>query len=290
MEAQPVDKKEIAATRRRHERSLLQKRLQEEEAYEFANILENCGREMHLQCVACGHKSIAEVRCKKRWCPSCAYFVAVERVAKYRAAASRFTWPLFVTLTVPNSVDVEGLARIKTAWGKFRRRKLIRDRVKSGIVGFEITNKGNGWHPHIHALLDCRWLSIWTPEPNRSDNAEEKARKFAAAADELSRTWAECAGFDKCSVLARRADKMALVEVLKYSCKGSELIESPDPVAPLIELMQGMRLMTTFGEIRKWMADASAEEEETGGGCQCKQCQATGTTIPESAVQYLMRS
>ena len=271
-----------------HERELLSKKLLSEHEYDLCNILDHCGDEIDLTCVACGNRTHAAVRCKKRWCPSCAYYVAVERVAKYRHAASCFRWPLFVTLTVPNTVDVEGLKRIKTAWGKFRRRKLVRDKVKSGIVGFEVTNKGNGWHPHIHALLDCRWLSIWVPEPNRGDNEEEKRRKFTAAAEELGAIWSECAGHDKCSVLARRADKDALVEVLKYSCKGSELIDCKDAVGPLIHLMQNMRLMTTFGEIRKFKKDEDCEDST--GGCTCKNCAATGTIIPTSSVNYLMRS
>lgn len=270
------------------EKDSLVDRLWEEESDDLAEILLNCGKTLKLICVNCGTQRDAKIRCKKRWCPVCAYYVAVDRVSKYRDIVDDFQWPLFVTLTVRNTVDVEGLLRLKESWGKFRRRKLIRDKVKSGIVGYEVTNKGQGWHPHIHALLDCRWLSLHVPEPTRKDNREEKERKYMAAADELGRAWADCTGQEIASVRARRGDANALIEVLKYSCKGSELIKCDEPVTPLIRLMQGMRLMTTFGEIRKIAKDQDPEEGEASG-CQCETCKMHGTTIPLSAANHAAR-
>lgn len=281
-------KKEEREAQREDQKNQLMSKLILEESDDLVNILEACGKIIELICVNCGNPRDAHVRCKKRWCPVCAYYVAVDRVSRYRSLVARFQWPLFVTLTVPNCPDVEGLVRLKKSWGKFRKRKLIRDRVTSGIVGFEITNKGKGWHPHIHCLLDCRWLSVYVPEPTRKDNREEKERKCRAAAEELGRIWSDCCGIPFSSVMARRGDADALVEVLKYSCKGSELIECEDRVTPLIRLMQGMRLMTTFGEIRKMLKDEDPEEGEVSG-CQCPSCQMTGTTIPLSAAKYLMR-
>lgn len=291
--AEKSAKAEAAIARRVSDREKLKQRLYREGAYDLAQKLEACGNDLHLECINCGHKRIAETRCKKRWCPSCAYFIAAERVDKYRAAAAEFEWPLFVTLTVQNSIDVEGLTRLKAAWGKMRRRKLIREKVKSGIIGYEVTNKGKGWHPHLHALLDCRWLSLHVPEPNRKDSAEEKKRKCQAAADELSRLWADVLGQKTASVKVRRGDANALVEVLKYSCKGSELVECAEDVSPLIYLMQGMRLMTTFGEIRKTMQDESTEEDEEiepiDKGCQCPSCRARGTTMPSDIINRMLR-
>jgi hypothetical protein len=281
--------KEERETLRDDEKSLLENRLREEESEDLAEILADCGRELKLICVNCGTHRSAKIRCKKRWCPVCAYYVAVDRVQKYREAVSHFQWPLFVTLTVPNTPDVEGLVRLKESWGKFRRRKLIRDRVVSGVVGYEVTNKGKGWHPHIHALLDCRWLSIHIPEPTRRDNVEQKMQKCKLAAEELGRIWSDCCGVEHSSVLARRGDSDALIEVLKYSCKGSELIACDDRITPLIRLMQGMRLMTTFGEIRKRIQDEDLEKEEGDTGCQCEKCKMFKTTIPLTAAQFLMR-
>lgn len=277
-----------AEIRRAATRESLKERLRRENAHEFAAMLEACGNKIGLTCAMCGNRKSALTRCKKRWCPSCAYYIAAERCAKYREAASRFKWPLFVTLTVRNTIDPEGLARLKKSWGKMRRRKLIADKVKSGIIGYEMTNKGNGWHPHLHALLDCRWLSLHVPEPNARDSAAEKERKCKAAAEELSTLWAEVTGQETASVKVRRGKEDALIEVLKYSVKGSDLLAMPaeERAAAMIEVMSGMRLMTTFGEIRKEMAAADAEEEDNDGGCQCENCGRTGTMIPDQIINH----
>jgi hypothetical protein len=271
-------------------RDRLRDRLMAEDADDLAAMLEKCGNDVRLRCVACTHLVIGESRCEKRWCPVCAYHIAAERVKKYEAAAGRFRWPLFVTLTIQNTPDPEGLMRLKKWWQKFRRRKLIRECVRSGIVGFEITNKGRGWHPHIHCLLDCQWLSLYVPEPNRTDSAEKKRQKCQAAAEELSRAWADLTGQETASVKVRRGDAAALVEVLKYSCKGSELLKCAEPVAPLIRLMLGCRLMSTFGEIRKEMQDEDLEEEKTESPCQCEFCGAKGSLVPENCCPVTMPS
>ena len=282
--------KQLAAKERREsERDEIRARLLLEIRHDLWSKISACGDALPLTCVACGDRTVASIRCKKRWCPCCAYNIAAERVSKYRLAATRFEWPLFITLTIRNSADVDSLREIKKSFGKWRRRKLIRMKIKSGIVGFEVTNKGNGWHPHIHMLVDCRWLSIHVPEPNRKDTGEEKKRKCQAAAEELERCWSSCSNQDKTSVKIRRGDSDALIEVLKYSCKGSELAECREAIAPLIDVMESMRLMTTFGEVRKTMKDEDVEEEESKT-CECKGCRGIGTILPDSVLAFAMRS
>lgn len=279
---------ERAKARRVEDRELLRARLERESRPDLVRKLDGCGDDLPLTCVNCGHKKVASIRCKKRWCPSCAYYIAAERVAKYKDIAARFQWPLFVTLTVRNSPDVESLRVMKDAFSRWRRRKLIATKVRSGIVGFEVTNKSQGWHPHCHMLLDCQWLSLHVPEPTRRDSKEEKARKCQAAAMELERLWADVVGQDSASVHVRRGDSDALVEVLKYSCKGSELIECRESASDLIDVMEGMRLMTTFGAIRKELKDAAefdAEQEEISG-CQCPDCRQIGTIIPDKFIRF----
>lgn len=274
-----------AKERRNREREELKERLLRECRADLHRKLAACGEDIALICVNCGTKKRASIRCKKRWCPDCAYYIAAERVAKYKGIAERFQWPLFVTLTMKNTIDADGLREMKKAFGKWRRRKLIATKVRSGIVGFEVTNKGAGWHPHCHMLLDCQWLSLWVPEPTRRDSAEEKKRKCLAAADELGRLWADVLKQDTASVHIRRGDANALVEVLKYSCKGSELVNCHGSASDLIDVMESMRLMTTFGEIRKIQKDEDLEEGDTEG-CTCPACQARGTIMPEKYIQF----
>lgn len=282
------EKREASKARRISEREKLRERLLREKRPDLWNKLAGCGDDLPLICVECGEKKTATVKCKRRWCPVCCYYIAAERVSKYRNIVNKFQWPLFVTLTIENTVDVDGLKQIKGYFGRWRRRKLVREKVKSGIVGFEMTNIGNGWHPHCHMLLDCQWLSLHVPEPNRSDSKSEKKRKCMAAAQELERLWSSISGQSTSSVKVRRGDSLALVEVLKYSVKGSELLEMDEPCSSVIDVMEGMRLMTTFGEIRKVKKDELVEEGEVTG-CQCEKCKCVGTIVPESCIQFMMR-
>lgn len=263
------------------------RRLADEGAMDLHNKLADCGLELGLSCSNCGYRRIVQTSCDRRWCPVCAWRIAAARCDKYRVAAGRFAWPLFVTLTIRNTIDVEGLVTLKKQWARFRRRKLILQKVRSGIVGFEVTNNGQGWHPHIHALLDCRWLSLHTPEPRRNDAPEEKKRKLQAAADELQRLWSEVVDQPQSSVKIRRADATALIEVLKYSVKGSTLLDCPTRITELIRLMDTMRLMTTFGAIRKEMPDADPADEIPEK--PCPQCGEVHGMMTDAAINYLTR-
>lgn len=282
------DRAQQAHDRCAADRIKLAERLRSEDAHDLAKLLDTCGQEMRMVCCNCGFFKSVETKCKKRWCPSCARGIAAERVAKYASAAARFEWPLFVTLTIRNTTDPEGLKEIKRAWRLMRRRTLITKRVRSGIVGFEVTNKGNGWHPHLHALLDCKWLALYVPEPTRSDNAEKVALKCRAAAEELTTLWSSIVKQPTASVAVRRANAAALVEVLKYSCKGSELLACKDRVADLIYLMQRMRLMSTFGEIRRETPDEDLEDE-TKQKATCENCGNESTFVPADIVGILTR-
>lgn len=286
---EPNPKRLAREQARRRERAALMERLSADGDTDLAEILEKCAQIRTLKCCHCGHCHKVETRCKKRWCPSCAYFVSVERVNKYAALADKFQWPLFVTLTVKNSIDPEGLRTLKKQWSKFRRRKIISRQVRSGIVGFEVTNIGNGWHPHIHALLDCRWLSIHIPEPTRNDNATAKAAKCRAAAEELQTVWAKQIGQPSASVAVRRADSVALIEVLKYAVKPQTLAESKERPGDIIRVMQGMRMMTTFGAIRKKVEDQDTEApDDTSTGMPCPECGEAAGWIPEEVFNRIL--
>lgn len=280
-------KKPAHAVHREQLRDKLMKRLEDEGADDLIKQLSPCGDGLGLTCTHCGNRRVVTVRCERRWCPVCAYYIAAARVAKYKAAAQRFAYPLFVTLTVRNSEDPELLTHVKKSWQKFRRRKIIADRCRSGIVGYEMTNKGNGWHPHLHALLDCRWLAVHVPEPRRSDPPEEVTRKLHAAQRELINMWADVVGQEHASVFVRRANAAALIETLKYAIKAGDLVQAQDEIAPMIRIMDQMRMISTFGEIRKEMQDENVEPDKPQ--CKCEQCGEAGCMITDRALSFLNR-
>ena len=191
-------------------------RLRDEDAEDLIGPMEECGAKMKMVCVCCGTTKDAPIRCKRRYCPSCQPKMAAEKVAKWSAAINTIRWPLFVTLTMTNSTDPESIKFIKKRWSAFRRRKLITKKVKGGVATFEITNKGNGWHPHIHAIMDCRWLSLHVPEPLRRDPAEVVEMKCQMAKRELSALWGQQIGQEWASVDVSRvkSGKTIAMEVI----------------------------------------------------------------------------
>src|SRR5204862_1110655 len=119
-----------------------------------------------------GYRHKAEKRCKKKWCPVCVRGIATKRSIKFSRAAALMRWPMHLTLTVRNVADDDDhdfVRRLRRNFGKLRHRKIWKNNVTGGVAGIEVTNKGKGWHPHLHALIDCRWLAIDTPAPQRGE-------------------------------------------------------------------------------------------------------------------------
>lgn len=273
---------ESARERGIREREELKTRLYREGAFSLAQKLEPCGKPFGIRCVSCGDGRMVETACRRRWCPACAWLVARERVEKYRNAAGRMAWPLFVTLTMPNTDSPEGIRTIRDAWAKMRRRKLIVDRVKGGIVTVECTNTGKGWHPHLHALIDCEWLAIHTPPPTRRDSAAVVRQKCDHARLELSAVWSDVLKVNQSIVLAIRKEPGHCINyALKYAVKAADLIACQEPIAPLIEVIQKSRMLSTFGTLREKGLDD--EEEEKPCAC-CRNCGAVDSIVPESVI------
>lgn len=211
--------------------------------------------------------------------------VSAQRVNRWEHAIAQLQWPLFVTLTIPNSQDPESIKQLKKDWSKFRRRKLVRDKVKGGVAAFEITNKGNGWHPHIHAVCDSRWFSFDVPEPLRTDSAEMVKHKCSMAQKEVSSLWAEVIGEEASVVWIQRVKQKETVarEILKYCMKGDELIESPDPIAPMLRVLKSTRMLAGWGSLYP----TPSPDEEDKPSVQCEDCGEEKTFLPADVVSFM---
>jgi len=269
-------------------RDALADRLRREGADDLAIKLDRCGQDMNLVCVNCGTSKKTITHCKLKWCPACQRMIAAKRSNRLKNALLKFEFPLFVTLTMANSEDPESVRILRRAFGKLRNRRLWKDTVRGGVAAIEITNIGNGWHPHLHAFVDCQWLAIKTPQPPRNLKRADKEIYYEYAKKELSMTWAGILGQDEAIVLATRAQGAKTVkEVLKYSVKGSDLIDSPDPIAPMIRMLEMTRLITTFGSL--YGMGKQLDEEEEKHECQCEKCKEVKSLVPEYVLTYIMR-
>lgn len=230
-------------------RGQLEERLREEGADDLAERLAKCSKKLVLVCQCCGARKEVEQRCERRWCPVCARKIAAERVARYSYAVERMQWPLFVTLTVTNSLDAwEGLRRLKAAWGRMRRLKWFRDcQVKGGITAIEITNKGRGWHPHLHSVIDCRWLAVSTPAPQRGDSPAMIATRCKQAKAELDAAWSRACRQPTASTYVKRTAQAIIAEVLKYAVDPGTLVHEEGRISDLIRAIDKYRMVQPFG-------------------------------------------
>lgn len=233
-------------------RDLLKARLEEEGADDLAERLEKCGKPIELCCVGCGGTRTAYSRCDLKWCPSCAPALAIRTVQKYQSLVEEATWPLFVTFTTKN-YEEPSIRPLRKAWGKMRRLRWFRRAALGGVVAFECTNTGKGWHWHAHALLDCEWLAVSVEKPAKNAPADLWRTRGKTAAKEVGEQWSLCTN-RKSSVKVRRVwtrddgdVTKACMEVLKYCVTAETLLNVDEPIAPYLRLLDGTRLVTSFG-------------------------------------------
>lgn len=274
----------------RETRARLVKRLWEENEHDLATSLGKCGEQFLLHCSGCGHQHVAEKRCSLKWCPVCVRKLATQRSLRYSRAAAECAWPLFVTLTRANTTDLDPLQirEMRRAFGRLRRLKFWSQNVVGGVACIEVTNTGRGWHPHLHCLLDCEWLAIETPRPKPYHSRAVKKRLFQAAAIELERAWSTCLGQLMSSVCAKRTSGADIVqEVCKYAVKGSDLLDSPDPIGSAIRAMTSTRLVTSFGSFYGKRLLTAADKKPP---LPCPACHESGLWVTDMEVQSVMRS
>lgn len=281
---------EFSARRRAEDAEMREKlkfRLWDEGDVKSGNKLAGCGIPVPMTCTNCGESRATETRCRRRYCPACAYYLSRKRLERFAGAVALMQWPLHIILTQPNSPDPETLRDLRANWSKMRRRKIIASRISGGIASLEITNRGSGWHPHLHILADCRWLAIHTPEPSFSDSSDVARQKFDHARLELSALWASILKTEHAIVLAKRAAHGSVAAyVLKYAVKGSELLSSPDPIAPMIAVMDRTRLVSAFGNLHGRTAEMDADDRPE---CECVKCGQVKSFVPNFVIEIMTR-
>lgn len=269
-------KRNLALEKADNARSLLLMRLYDEGAMKFANKLEKCGEEIPLTCTGCGERRVGRSRCDQRWCPMCQRALATRTAMRYEQIAADCKWPLVLTLThrhhCGSTLTPKQLA---SAFRKLRRLAWWKKRVTGGVAAFEMTDNGNGWHTHIHALIDCRWLAVTEGAPGPGATAESIRAKSKRSTKELAEQWSLCLGREGGVHVRRgrggRANLREIVsEVLKYAVKGSDLAEMNGPVAPVIRSMAGNRLVVSWGSF--YRHKAVKREKCPPAMCKCGSC------------------
>lgn len=144
--------------------------------------------------------------------------------------------PYLVTFTVKNGDDLgermKHLRKSLQLLHKRRHRPRDRSEVKkaqAGVWSYEVTNRGNGWHPHAHAVWLC------SSEPDQAALRQE---------------WKDITGDSfMVDVTPFTGDPVkAFCEVFKYAVKFSEM--TPEDTFHAYEVLSGSRLVASFGDFR----------------------------------------
>ena len=209
---------------------------------EKAEVLEDChSRLIYCQCDGCHSVKIFRNRCDRFYCPECQPKLAKRRAAGVAWWAVELSQPKHVVLTVQNIDQLSrGHVDELKKWFTRLRHRIFAQNWRGGFYSVEVTNEGRGWHLHLHALVDARWID----------------------AGELARQWYSVTnGFGKIVKVkdCRRHDYLA--EVTKYAVKGSELAGwTPSQIADFIRAFDGVRTFGVFGslygkrtEFREWL-------------------------------------
>ena len=272
-------------------REKLRQRLLAEGRWDLAGVLTECAKEVKMQCVCCRAPVVVEKGCAKRWCPVCAPRITAKRLQRMSRLAPRLQWPLAVTLTRQNLGEGEDcLKQMRETFRAFRRTDFWEERVKGGIFSIEVTHQGRGWHPHIHALIDCRWLAVATPEPTRWMTKRQQASLCKRAQTELSEVWGAYVQGYRAQVWAERAWGKALAETLKYCVKPSDLLDCKCDAGDMIDNIDSGRAIGTFGNCHACSKEFVGLEDEVLRERECKDCGSRKSIVPDQCLSRMMEN
>lgn len=181
-------------------------------------------------CTSCKKATRYWNRCENFFCPSCQPRLARDRQTAIGWWVQTIRQPKHVVLTVRNNDTLRKpyVEAFKQAWKRLRGRKIARG-WQGGFWTLELTNEGRGWHLHLHAVIDARWID----------------------AKALAEEWAKCTGQDFAIVKVKDCRSVEyLQEVLKYTVKGTDLATwAPGDLVDYIDAFIGVRTFGTFGSL-----------------------------------------
>lgn len=244
---------------------------------EYSFRAATCATWIQFQVSSNGDKQLSAANfCQLRLCPMC-----ISRRAK-RAAyklsqvldhveAEHGAMFLFLTLTIRN-VDGDhlgdGIGQLTKAWDRLMKHRHIKAAVKGWFRTVEITRRGKGYHPHIHAILAV------TPEYFPRKNG------LFIGHDEWVRRWRLALGVDydpsvriqtakaKGEVAGGRA---AALEAAKYAVKDEDYIDpklKDEAAAQIVkdytEALRRRRLTAYGGWLKEAARVLDAENLEDG--------------------------
>ena len=196
--------------------------------HDVAKALADCGHTQALWvCGACGKTTWVDYYCHHRLCAICGSMRQDERAARITEMAQgrSVRW---LTLTQPRCKDVAvGVSNIRAAFGRWRRMKVIKNAILGGVYQIECLPKPDGWHVHLHALIEGGYL----PKPI------------------AWKTWAAALKIESASVNIQGAMGVTKIAryLAKYTCKPSDVAGNEARYIAMQADLTHSRLWGTFG-------------------------------------------
>lgn len=253
----------MAHKRRKHFRrkQAYAKQFDEAGLYRIAQQLRECEEtEVLACCTHCGASWYITNYCRLRVCPLCSYRVSIARKEYLLAITRDMAHPKMLTLTMPlwTEIPQDGIKYLRSCFNKLRRKKIMRN-VAGGAYTIEVKIKPNGYHIHMHALIDAPYL------PHQ----------------QLFTAWREIIGTKapQVDIRAASSDK-AKQYVCKYTSKGADFDAQQGTIVKWYLATKGQRLFSTFG---KWynakIEELLNEEGEEPPKPTCPICKKQNTTF-----------
>lgn len=221
---------------------------------EEAHKLGNCHTQISIaSCDNCGLRRKFWNRCENLYCPECQPRLSAERREGVEWWCNLARQPKHIVLTCRNTETLteQHIRDFKAAFKSLRRSTFAKN-WEGGFYSLEVTNEGRGWHLHLHAIIEARWID----------------------SGKLAIEWAKRVGqhFAIVKVLDVR-EKSYLKEVTKYAVKGSDMASwsAPD-IAAFIDAFGNTRTFGVFGNLfgkrKEWKEHLKGINSERGT-CEC---------------------
>lgn len=206
-------------------------KLREAGHLEDAAKLENCHTHYTVAlCSGCNRVNKFPNRCDLFFCAECQPRLSQDRKKAVEWWTREIRQPKHVVLTVKNVDDLskQHVQELRSWFTKLRRTKFAAN-WRGGFYSIEVTNEGNGWHLHLHILVDAPWVDSF----------------------KLSEHWSKATnGMGRIVKVRDARGKDYLAEVTKYVVKGVQLAAWPkEKIVTFIQAFKGVRTFGVFGSL-----------------------------------------
>jgi hypothetical protein len=121
-----------------------------------------------LICGHCGAQIRVPQYCGNRFCTTCGTIRSKRLLRRVGSVTAKIT-PRgdysfkFLTLTVPRKKNLKGsIDEVLKSFRRFRQRSYWKKNVRGGAYFIEFKHTPNGWNPHLHVVIESRYMPVKT--------------------------------------------------------------------------------------------------------------------------------